>query len=60
MHDQSLYASYCGPHTIEQKVDEVDYIVKTPGRQKERRMCHVNMLKPYHGREVVESSGIVI
>ena len=35
----------------------MDYIVETPGRRKERRMCHVNMLKPYHDREVVESSG---
>ena len=57
MHGQPLQARYCGPYTIEQKVNDVDYTVKTPGRQKERRMCNVNMFKPYHGREVVESSG---
>ena len=57
IHGQPLQARYCGPYTIEQKVNDVDYIVETPGRRKERRMCHVNMLKPYHDREVVESSG---
>ena len=59
VHGQPLQARYCGLYTIERKVNEVDYIVKTPGRQKERRMCHVNMLKLYHGREAVESSGVV-
>ena len=57
IHGQPLRARYCGPYTIEQKVNDVDYVVETPGRRKERRMCHVNMLKPYHDREVVESSG---
>ena len=51
IHGQPLQARYCGPYSIEQKVNEVDYLVKTPGRRKERRLCHVNMLKPYHGRE---------
>ena len=44
IHGQPLQAHYCGPYTIEQKVNDVDYIVETPGRWKERRMCHVNML----------------
>ena len=57
IHGQPLEARYCGPYTIEQKVNDVDYIVENPGRRKERRMCHVNMLKSYHDREVVESSG---
>ena len=59
IHGQPLQAHYCGPYTIEQKVNDMDYVVKTPGWRKERRMCHANMLKPYHGREVVESSGMV-
>ena len=59
VHGQPLQAHYCGPYTIERKVNEVDYIVKTPGRQKERRMCHVNMLKLYHGREAFDLSGVV-
>ena len=51
LHGQPLQARYSGPYTIEQKVSEVDYLVKTPGRQKERRLCHVNMLKPYYSGE---------
>ena len=58
-HGQPLQACYCGPNTIEQKVNEVDYIVKTPGRRKEKRLCHVNMLKPYHGREDNETPVMV-
>jgi len=37
---------YCGPYTVEQKVSEVDYVIKTPDRRKERRLCHVNCLSP--------------
>ena len=33
LHGQPLQAHYSGPYTIEQKVNEVDYIVKTPGRR---------------------------
>ena len=29
----------------------MDYVIKTPDRRKEKRLCHVNMLKPYHSRE---------
>ena len=45
-----LQACYCGPYTVEQKINRADYLVKTPGRRKEKRMCHINMLKPYHVR----------
>jgi len=51
LHGQPLQARYCGPYTVEQKVSEVDYVIKTPDRWKEKRLCHVNMLKPYHSRE---------
>ncbi|XP_065894244.1 uncharacterized protein [Dysidea avara] len=51
IHGQPLQARYCGPYTVEQKVNDVDYLIQTPGRRKEKRLCHVNMLKPYHGRE---------
>ncbi|XP_076049636.1 uncharacterized protein LOC143030371 [Oratosquilla oratoria] len=46
-----LKARYCGPWTVEKKVGELNYIVNTPGRQKKNQLCHVNMIKPYHGRE---------
>jgi len=38
------------PYTVEQKISRVDYLVKTPGRRKENRICHVNLFKPYHVR----------
>ena len=46
-----LQARYSGPYTIEKKLNEVDYVVKTPGRRKEKRLCHINMLKLYQARE---------
>ena len=51
LHGQPLQACYCGPYTVEQKISEVDYVIKTPDRRKEKRICHVNMLKPYYSRE---------
>ena len=42
-----LQARYDGPYEIEKKVSDTDYIVKTPGRRKQRQLCHVNMLKEY-------------
>jgi len=32
-------------------VNEVDYVIRTPGHCKDRRLCHINMLKAYHKRE---------
>ena len=42
-----LQARYFGPYEIESKISDVNYVVKTPGRRKEKRVCHVNMLKEY-------------
>ena len=47
----SLQARFSGPYTIAEKLGEVDYVVKTPDRQKKKRVCHVNMLKPYVRKE---------
>ncbi|KAK3106188.1 hypothetical protein FSP39_014556 [Pinctada imbricata] len=45
-----LQARYFGPYEIESKFSNVNYVVKTPGRRKEKRVCHVNMLKEYFDR----------
>ena len=45
-----LQAKYSGPYTIHRKVNEVDYIIDTPGRRKQQRLCHINMLKLYKRR----------
>ena len=47
----SLKAQYYGPCVIDKKIDNLNYIVKTPDRRKKTRLCHVNMLKEYHVAE---------
>jgi len=48
---QPLQALYSRLYTIDKKVNEVDYIVTTPDRQKEKRLCHIIMLKLYQTRQ---------
>ena len=47
---QPLQARYFGPYEIESKVNDLNYIIKTPDRRKKRQLCHVNMLKKYVSR----------
>ena len=51
LHGHPLQAQYSGQYTIDKKINDVDYIVKTPGRRKEKRLCHINMLKLYQTRQ---------
>ena len=53
---QPLQARYSGPFTIERKINDIDYIVHTPGRRKEKRLCHINMLKLYQERKSEEET----
>ena len=46
-----LQARYCGPYVVTKKISDLDYVIDTPDRHKARRLCHVNMLKKYHGKE---------
>lgn len=48
---QPLQARYSGLFIIEDKINDVDYVVNTLGRHKEKQLCHINMLKLYQGRE---------
>ena len=45
-----LQARYFGPYTIDKKTSDLNYIINTPGRRKNKQMCHVNMLKEYFDR----------
>ena len=36
--------------SVQAKVSEVNYVVKTPDRRKQRQLCHINMLKRYVDR----------
>ena len=38
------------PYTIDKKTSDLNYIINTPGRRKNKQMCHVNMLKEYFDR----------
>ena len=42
-----LQARYFGPYTVDKKLSDVNYIVNTPGRCKQKQLCHINMLKKY-------------
>ena len=51
MSGKPLYAKYHGPYTVEQQLGPVDYVISTPDRRKTKRVCHVNLFKPYHEPE---------
>ena len=57
---QPLQARYHGPYAIERKLNDVDYIVSTPDRRKERQLCHINMLKEYHTKEYNHAENIPV
>lgn len=48
----SLAARFSGPYVVERKLSDTDYVIKTPERRKSTRVCHINMLKAYHSRDV--------
>ena len=39
-----LQARYYGPYTVDKKLSDVNYIVNTPGRRRQKQLCHINML----------------
>ena len=46
-----LRARHYGPCTIESKLSEENYVVKTLNRRRQTQLCHINMLKPYYDRD---------
>jgi len=46
-----LRARYFGPYVIDKKLSDLNYVVVTPDRRKDKQLCHVNMLKPYVDRD---------
>ena len=51
MPGKPLHAKYHSPHTVEQQLGPVDYVISTLDCRKTKRVCHVNRLKPYHERD---------
>ena len=48
----ALSARFSGPHAILKKISDTNYVIGTPDRRRKSRVCHVNMLKRFHVREV--------
>ena len=46
-------ARYFGPYTVEKKASDLNYIITTPDRRKQKQLCHINMLKEYVDRNSV-------
>ncbi|KAK0154200.1 hypothetical protein N1851_003712 [Merluccius polli] len=46
-----LQAHFSGPYCVENKVGDFDYLIATLERSRKKRLCHINMLKPYQGRD---------
>ena len=46
-----LQTRYYGPYTVDKQISDVNYIVNTPGRRKQKQLYHVNMLKQYIDRD---------
>ena len=48
-----LQARYFSPYTVEKKASDINYIITTPDRRKQRQLCHINMLKEYVDRNSI-------
>ena len=46
-----LQARYYVTYTVDKKLSDVNYIVNTHGRGKQKQLCHINMLKKYIDRD---------
>ena len=54
-----LQCKYEGPFLVLKKINDVNYIISTPGRLKTKRMVHINLLKAYHSRGKEVSMSVV-
>ena len=53
VHTAPLQLKLHGPFEVVQRLGPVDYVISTPNRRKKRRVCHVNLLRPYRQRDLV-------
>jgi len=59
VHDSPAEARYCGPYTVQEKTNDINFI-STPGRRKSWRLCYINMLKHYHCQSVSEEKSTAL
>ena len=50
VHGSPLQARYFGPYVVEKKLSDLNYVLITPDRRKQRQLCHINMLQEYVDR----------
>ncbi|KAL2085961.1 hypothetical protein ACEWY4_019281 [Coilia grayii] len=50
MRGSCLGSAFSGPYMVRKKVGDRNYVIDTPDCRRKTRMCHVNLLKQYHGR----------
>ncbi len=50
-------AKYSGSFTVLRKVSDLNYLIETPGHRKSSKLCHVNLLKGYHSRDLRKGEG---
>ena len=50
-------AKYCGPFTVLRKVSDLNNLIETPSHRKSSKLCHVNLLKCYHSRDLSKVEG---
>ena len=55
---EPLKAKFSEPYCVKKKLNDVNYVISTPDRRKEQRVCHVNMLKEYFEREASQPVGM--
>ena len=46
------------PKICKKKINDLNYIIKTPGQQREKRVCHINMIKEYFVRDDNDDSNV--
>ena len=54
---KSLEARYEGPYTV-LKRDKDNYVIATPGKRRDKRLCHVNSLKLFHDSVKAQSCAV--
>ena len=55
-----LKLEWVGPYKVIRQVTPVDYEVETPGRRKERKVYHINLLKRWYSPPEVSLAGLAM
>ncbi|KAK9500229.1 hypothetical protein O3M35_001526 [Rhynocoris fuscipes] len=56
----SLGVKYSGPYTVLERLNDVNYIIKTTDRRKNKRLRHINMLKQFNVKSKAGSKPLAV